>query len=88
MVHCFLVYENHRVDLSEGNRNGKNGPIDRFLHAERVEANISAKDEYRRYRNALKERILIRREFQEVDMKTVLKAREEGLVLLKENIQT
>lgn len=88
MVHCFLVYENHRVDLSEGNRNGKNGPIDQFLHSEKVEANISAKDEYLLYRKALKNHVLPRKELQGVDMKTILKAREEGLLLLKANIKT
>ena len=87
MVHCFLVHENHRVDLSEGNQNGKNGPIDQFLHSEKVEANISAKDEYLLYRKALKGHVLPRRELAGVDMKTTLKAREEGLLLLKENIK-
>ncbi len=42
MVHCFLVFENHRVDLSEGNRNGKNGPIDDLLYTVTVEPCISA----------------------------------------------
>lgn len=87
MVHCFLVYEHHWVDLTEGNRNGKNGPVDDFLHREPVSPNISAKDEYRLYRTALKKRILIRPEFQGVDVKTILKAREEGLALLRANIQ-
>ena len=36
MVHCFLVFEEQQVDLSEGNQNGKNGPIDDFLYTERV----------------------------------------------------
>ena len=87
MVHCFLVHENHRVDLSEGNQNGKNGPIDQFLHTEKVEANISAKDEYLLYRKALKDHVLPRRELAGAGMKTILKAREEGLLLLKENIK-
>ena len=87
MVHCFLAHENHRVDLSEGNRNGKNGPIDQFLHTEKVEANISAKDEYLLYRKALKDHVLPRRELVGVDMKSILKAREEGLQLLKKNIK-
>ncbi|WP_201279012.1 hypothetical protein [Leptolyngbya iicbica] len=26
-IHCFLVYENHRIDLTEGNCNGKNKTI-------------------------------------------------------------
>lgn len=83
MVHCFLSNGSHRVDLTEGNANGKNGPIDEFLHVAEVEANISAKNEYLLYRNALKDRILNREEFQTVELKTILRAREEGLVLLK-----
>ena len=87
MVHCFLVYQGYRVDLSEGNRNGKNGPIDDFLHTEKVAANISGKDEYLLYRRALKEHILPREELHGTDLKTVLKAREEGLSLLKSKIK-
>ena len=86
MVHCFLNYQDHRVDLSEGNRNGKNGPIDRFFFTADVSATISAKDEYRLYRQALKDEILSRPELEGIDMKTVLKAREEGLALLKHNL--
>ena len=87
MVHCFLVYQGYRVDLSEGNRNGKNGPIDDFLHTEKVAANIPGKDEYLLYRRALKEHILPREELHGTDLKTVLKAREEGLSLLKSKIK-
>lgn len=87
MVHCFLVSEGHRVDLSQGNPNGKNGPIDDFLYTEKVIPNISAKDEYLRYRKALNAHILPRPEFHAIHLKTILKAREEGLTLLRENIQ-
>lgn len=87
MVHCFLVYEEKRVDLSQGNQNGKNGPIDEFLYTEKVDPLISAKEEYLLYRRALKEDILTRPELKGVEMKTVLSAREEGLVLLKDNIR-
>ncbi|MCK7515680.1 MAG: hypothetical protein MZV70_74685 [Desulfobacterales bacterium] len=37
MIHCFLEYGNYRVDLTEGNRNGKNRPIDDFLYTDRVD---------------------------------------------------
>jgi len=87
MVHCFLVFEAHRVDLSEGNRNGKNGPIDEFLYTTKVAPWISAKDEYLRYRKALTEHVLLQPELKDIDIKTILKAREEGLVLLRENIK-
>ena len=87
MVHCFLVFEGHRVDLSEGNRNGKNGPIDDFLYMQKVAANIPGKDEYLLYRKALGAVILPRSELHGVNMKTILKAREEGLSLLKAKIR-
>ena len=86
MVHCFLVFQDYRVDLTEGNNNGKNRPVDRFLHTEAVIPNISARDEYMRYRNALKDRILLRGELQGVDIKRILQAREEGIKLLKSKV--
>jgi hypothetical protein len=86
MIHCFLEYGNYRVDLTEGNRNGKNKPIDDFLFADRVEPAISAKDEYLIYRKALSEVILKRPELEGTEIKRVLHAREEGLKLLKANL--
>ena len=87
MIHCFLEYGDYRVDLTEGNRNGKNRPIDDFLYTDRVEATISAKDEYMIYRRALSEVILKRDELKGADIKRILHAREEGLKLLKANLQ-
>jgi hypothetical protein len=86
MVHCFLVYGEYRVDLSEGNNNGKNRSIEDFLYSQRVEPNISAKDEYLLYRKALKDHILTRKEMEGVDIKQILHAREESLKRLKHNI--
>jgi hypothetical protein len=86
MLHCFLDYRGLRVDLSEGNRNGKNGPLDHFLFTTGVAATISAKDEYRLYRQALEDHVLGRPEMEGVDMKTLLVAREAGLTLLKDNL--
>ena len=86
MLHCFLEYDGYRVDLTEGNRNGKNGPIDEILFSTGVIPHISEKEEYRLYRQALKDRILAREEMQAVDLKAVLHAREEGLQLLKSKI--
>jgi hypothetical protein len=88
MIHCFLEYENSRVDLTEGNYNGKNRPIDDFLYSARVDVAISVKDEYLVYRNALKDVILKRPELAGVDIKRVLQARERGLKLLKEKVLT
>lgn len=87
MVHCFLDFKGRRVDLTEGNRNGKNRPVEKFLFTKRVSPNIPAKAEYLIYRSVLKEIILPRDEFRGVGMKAVLKAREEGLSLLRSNLE-
>ena len=86
MVHCFLVYGKYRVDLSEGNNNGKNLSIEDFLFTQQVEPNISAKVEYLLYRKALKDHVLTRKEMAGKDIAQILHAREEGLKLLKHNI--
>ena len=86
MLHCFLVYENFRVDLTEGNRNGKNRSIEEFLYVQQVAPNISTKDEYLLYRKALKDVVLKRSELSGVDLKRILRVREEGLKLLKANL--
>jgi hypothetical protein len=88
MVHCFLAFDRHWVDLTEKNRNGKNAAIETFLHTEAVIAHISGKDEYLLYRRALKDRILLREELRGIDIKTILQAREKGLNLLREKIET
>jgi hypothetical protein len=87
MLHCFLVYDDHSVDLTEGNSNGKKRSIEDFLYTEKVVPNISAKDEYLLYRRALKDFILTKNEHKGIDLKNILKAREEGLALLKANIR-
>lgn len=87
MLHCFLACGQHRVDLTEGNRNGKKKPVDEFLYTSRVEPNISARDEYLLYRKALKERLLTGAVFEGADLRRILKAREEGLALLHDNIK-
>ena len=87
MIHCYLAYGQHRVDLTEGNANGKNQPINTFLYTEAVIANISAKDEYLIYRHALEDPILKRSELQGKNIKVILQAREEGLDLLKSNLK-
>jgi hypothetical protein len=86
MLHCFLVDDKHRVDLTEGNDNGKKKSIEEFLFTRRVIPNISAKDEYLLYRSALKDDILNNDVFKDVDLKQILHAREDGILLLKENI--
>jgi hypothetical protein len=87
VVHCFLQYEAHRVDLTEGNRNGKKCAIDDFLFTAPVAPDISAKHEYLLYRQALEQKILKRKEMDGVKIKQVLQARESALELLKRNIR-
>jgi hypothetical protein len=86
MIHCFLLFGEYKVDLSEGNNNGKNRSIEEFLYTQRVDPNIAAKDEYLLYRKALKDHILTRKEMSRLDITQILHAREEGLRLLKRNI--
>jgi hypothetical protein len=86
MVHCFLIYGEHSVDLTEGNNNGKKRSIEDFLYTEEVIPNISERDEYLLYRKALKDHISTRGELQGIDLKRILHAREEGLALLRANI--
>lgn len=88
MIHCFLVHGNQRVDLTEGNDNGKKKPLNDFLFTEKVKPNITGKDEYLLYRKALTERILKRPEMEGVNIRTVLHAREEGLRLLKDAVES
>ena len=86
MLHCFLVYENFRVDLTEGNRNGKNRSIEAFLYVQQVPHDITEKEEYLLYRKALKDVILKRAELSGIDLKHILRGREAGIKLLKANI--
>jgi hypothetical protein len=86
MVHCFLVYDSYRVDLTEGNNNGKNSSIEEFFYTEKVKPNISEKDEYFLYKTALKNHILNRKEMENVKMIDVLHARTEGIELLRSKL--
>lgn len=86
MLHCFLVHDGHRVDLTEGNRNGKRGPVEEFLFTARVAPGMSEKEEYLLYRKVLGDVVLRDERFRGVELTTVLRAREEGLKLLKRNL--
>jgi hypothetical protein len=87
MNHCFLVYDSHRVDLTQGNSNGKNRPVEEFLFTEKVIPNISEKDEYLLYKTALKNHILKRKEMEGIKMMDVLRARAEGIALLHSKVR-
>ena len=87
MIHCFLIYKQYRFDLTEGNKNGKNTSIEKFIHEEKVIPFITEKDEYLLFLKVLQEKVLPSKEMVGIDRKTILKAREEALVLLKKAIQ-
>jgi hypothetical protein len=86
MLHCFLIYDAHRVDLTEGNANGKNHSVEEFLFTEKVMANLSEKDEYLLYRTALPNTILLRREMKGIQTLDILHARAEGIALLRSKV--
>ena len=86
MIHCFLIYDSYKVDLTEGNNNGKSRSIEEFLFTEKVIPNFSEKDEYLLYRKALKNHILIRKEMEGTTMNDVLHARSEGIILLRSKV--
>jgi hypothetical protein len=87
MIHCFLAYDDLRVDLTEGNHNGKKCAIDAFLYTAQVIPAISAKHEYLLYRKTLQDSILEKGELAGTALKDILRAREEGLALLKANLK-
>jgi hypothetical protein len=86
MNHCFLVYNSLRVDLTKGNMNGKNHPLEAFLYTAKVIPNISEKDEYLLYKNALTNDILRRKEFHGIKILDILHARTEGIALLRSKV--
>ncbi|MFX1380070.1 MAG: hypothetical protein ACFFA4_13360 [Promethearchaeota archaeon] len=87
MVHCFLVYKDFRFDLTEGNCNGKNTTLEEFIHEEKVDPFISRKDEYLLLKRVIKEKVLPSKEMEGIKERSILKAREEAIILLKENME-
>ena len=87
MVHCFLVYKDFKFDLTEDNCHGKNTNIEEFIHEEQVDPFISRKDEYLLLKKVIKEKILPSKEMDGIKERSLLKAREEAIILLKENIK-
>jgi hypothetical protein len=87
MIHCFLVYKDYQFDLTEGNCNGKNTSIENFIHEEKVDPFITTKDEYLLFKKVLKEIILPSKEMKGIKERTILKAREEAIILIKENVK-
>ena len=87
MIHCFLVYKDNQFDLTEGNCNGKNTSIEAFIHEEEVDPFITTKDEYLLFKKVIKDSVLPSIEMKGIRERTILKAREEAILLLKENVK-
>ena len=87
MVHCFLVYNGYQFDLTEGNKNGKKTSIDEFIETTQVIPFITRKDEYLWFRSVLKDKIIGTIEMVGKSSSTILKAREDAIKLLKNNIE-
>ena len=87
MIHCFLVYRNLRFDLTEGNSNGKNTPINELIYEEEVDPFISGKDEYFLFKRVLKKQILPSKEMEGVKERILLKARSNSIRLLTQNME-
>lgn len=87
MIHCFLIYEKYRFDITEGNNNGKNTSIEEFIHDEKVIPFILIKDEYLLFKRVLEEKIMTSPEMDGIEKRTLLKAREEAIKLLKDLIK-
>ena len=83
MIHCFLTYNKFNFDLTSGNFNGKKTSIDEFIQDEQVIPFITVKDEYLLFLKVLKEKILPSKEMEGKERRTILKAREEAIKLLK-----
>jgi len=87
MIHCFLVYKEYQFDLTEGNNNGKKKTVNQYIHAERVDPFISSRDEYRLFRKVLKEIIVPSEETKGITQRSLLKARQEALILFMNRIK-
>ncbi len=87
MTHCFLTFGNYQFDLTEGNHNGKNQPINDFIHEEEVIPFITDKDEYLLFKRILRENVMHTSEMRGILEKTILKAREEAIHLLHAKVE-
>lgn len=87
MTHCFLVFQQYRFDLTEGNHNGKNHPINDLIQEEQVIPFISGKDEYLLFKRILRETILPSSAMLNIPEITLLKAREEAIHLLHAKVK-
>ena len=61
--------------------------LNKFLFIKKVVPNISEKDEYLIYREALKESVLKREEMININLNQILVARQEGIALLRSKVE-
>ncbi|MGK7910133.1 MAG: hypothetical protein AB4050_01420 [Synechococcus sp.] len=76
-IHCFLIYNNRRVDLTEGNCNGKNLTIEDYDFVVPVQPDIDEETETCYYFTYLERYRDIHPRFQQLDPQAVLQIREE-----------
>ncbi len=71
-IHCFLEYGSFRVDLTEGNCNGKNKTIEDYDFVVRVNPDLTHEEEKRYYISYLNQYFAIEPSLAEVDSSTIL----------------
>ncbi|MEM8715008.1 MAG: hypothetical protein AAF268_07675 [Cyanobacteria bacterium P01_A01_bin.3] len=76
-IHCFLIYDNLRVDLTEGNCNGKNLTIEDYDFVVPVQPDIDEETETRYYLTYLERYRDIHPRFKQLDPEALLQIREE-----------
>ena len=65
-IHCFLEYQNYRVDLTEGNCNGKNKTIDDYDFIVRVKPDLTYQEHEAYYLEYLEKYFLIEPKLKEL----------------------
>lgn len=65
-IHCFLEYQNYRVDLTEGNCNGKNKIIDDYDFIVRVKPDLTHQEHEAYYLEYLEKYFLIEPKLKEL----------------------
>ena len=72
-IHCFLEYKNYRVDLTEGNCNGKNKTIEDYDFVVRVKPDLTHQEHEAYYLEYLAKYFLIEPKLKELGESKVLK---------------
>ncbi|MEA5523687.1 hypothetical protein [Nodularia spumigena] len=76
-VHCFLAYQNFRVDLTAGNCNGKNKPIEKYDFFVKVNPDLTIEQSENYYTDYLEKYYLIEPKFQKIGSFKILRIIEE-----------